>query len=651
IGVGVPWYIDTEDLTCGPVDTGVSKRISQLLLSAPAVPASAATAIRQKLQVNGAAIPLPEPLRRRERVEIKPTPCIHFHSPRITAVRGAGWNREESEVDLPLARVSFDYSGAEVGWQDGRSEINHVSDNRLLVIPRDALAEVQYIERLNLLDLQPLGPTGLGRFAPEHCRQDFTFEEDDDDDVSFRWVEFNNVEIPKLEANGWRVSYADDYPFRIARPSSTWHIEITENGIDWFDLNVGIEIDGDRVELLPLLLDLFERAPEEMSPAALEAFGDAPIYGSLPDGRLVPIPASRLKAMLAALYELFAEGRLQDEGALRLSRSEVCRLETLREKMPEDALEWSGGERLRSLARQLAQLTDIPEVDPPKGLRATLRNYQYDGLRWLQFLSSASLSGVLADDMGLGKTLQTLAHMLLEKEASKLLLPCLVVAPTSLIPTWRNEARRFAPDLDVLVLHGTDRQDLFDEIEDHDLIITSYALMLRDRGALIKHRYQMVVLDEAQAIKNPGTKLAKTACELEAEHKIALSGTPIENHLGELWSVFHFLMPGYLGDRETFRRVFRNQIEKQGDLDRQALLVSRVRPFLLRRTKEDVASELPPKSEVIREIELAGPQRDLYESVRVAMSKRVRDEIAENGLSRSSITILDALLKLRQVCC
>ncbi len=651
IGVGVPWYVFPTMSCCGPVETGVSRRVSQLLLGAPAVPAAAATIVRQKLQINGAAIPLPEPLRKRERLEAKPIPCIHFHSPKVNVVKGAGWNRQEIAVDLPLARVSFDYSGTEIGWQDGRAEINHVSDNRLLIIPRDALAEVQHIERLNALGLQPLGPTGLGRFAPEHCRQDFTFEEDEDDDVSLRWVEFNHNEIPRLEGQGWHVTYASDYPFRVVQSASTWRVEITDTGMDWFDVNVGIEVDGDRVQLLPLLMDLFERAPDEMSPAALDAFGDEPIYGSLPDGRLIPIAASRLKAMLAALYELFAEGGIDETGSLRLSRAEISRLETLRQRMPEGALEWSGGERIRSLAQQLAQLTDLPQVAPPKGLKATLRNYQQDGLRWLQFLSSASLSGVLADDMGLGKTLQTLAHILKEKEESRLLLPCLVVAPTSLIPTWRNESRRFTPALDLLVLHGTERQELFDEISDHDLVITSYALMLRDRDALAKHRYHMVVLDEAQAIKNPSTKLARTACELQSDHKIALSGTPIENHLGELWSIFHFLMPGYLGDRETFRRVFRNQIEKLGDTDRQALLVSRVRPFLLRRKKEDVASELPPKSEVIREIELTGPQRDLYESVRVAMSKRVRDEIASHGLARSSIAILDALLKLRQVCC
>ncbi len=198
VGLGEPWYIDLKELSCGRIETGVPHRVTRLLLRAPAVPAAVASLVRQKLQPSAAALPLPEPLRKRERQEMRPTPILHLHCPRVTISRGLGWKREEQEVDLPLARVLFDYAGAEIGWQDGRTEINHVKDNRLLVLPRDTLFEVQMIERLNVHGLQPLGPTGLGRFAPEHCRQDFTFEEDEDDDVSMRWVEFNHQDLPKL---------------------------------------------------------------------------------------------------------------------------------------------------------------------------------------------------------------------------------------------------------------------------------------------------------------------------------------------------------------------------------------------------------------------------------------------------------------------
>ena len=445
------------------------------------------------------------------------------------------------------------------------------------------------IERLNGLGLQPLGPTGLGRFAPENCRQDFTFEEDEDDDVSMRWVEFNHQDLPKLARDGWRITFGEDYPYQVVAADDAWKVDVNDSGIDWFDLDLGIDVDGERVALLPILLDLFERAPEDLSPTALDEIGEDHVFGTLPDGRLLPIPAARLKAMLGALYELFASRRIGDDGKLRLSRAEMTRLTAIETALPNGALHWTGGQMLRDMARRLASTNEIPAVEPPKGLKATLRHYQEDGFAWLQFLSGLGLSGVLADDMGLGKTVQALAHILAERNAGRLIKPCLIVCPTSLVPTWRNEARKFAPDLTVLVLHGNQRRELFDEIEDHDVVLTSYALLLRDKDLLLEHKYRMVVLDEAQAIKNPATKLARTACLLKAEHRLALSGTPMENHLGELWSVFHFLMPGFLGDRETFRRVFRNQIEKEGDAARQQLLASRVRPFLLRRTKEQVA--------------------------------------------------------------
>ncbi|MFO1074818.1 MAG: DEAD/DEAH box helicase [Geminicoccaceae bacterium] len=651
ITVGEPWYIDLKAHRCGPIETRVPHRVARLLLKAPGIPAAVASLVRQKLQPSGAVLPLPEPLRKRERMEAKPTPVLHLHCPKVTISRGMGWKREEQEVDLPLARVSFDYAGAEIGWQDGRGEINHVQDNRLLVLPRDTLTEVQAIERLNQQGLQPLGPTGLGRFAPDNCRQDFTFEEDDDDDVSLRWVEFNHVDLPKLAAEGWRITFGEDYPYQVAQADEAWQVDVNDSGVDWFDLDLGITIQGERVALLPILLDLFERAPDDMTPQALEEVSDDFVYGTMPDGRLLPIPVGRLKIVLGALYELFAGRKIGSEGHVRLGRAEATRLGAIESALPNGALCWHGGEGLRDMARRLACTSEIAAATPPRGLKATLRHYQEEGLSWLQFLSQLGLSGVLADDMGLGKTVQALAHILKEKEEGRLTRPCLIVGPTSLVPTWRNEARKFAPDLRVLVLHGNERRELFDAIDEHDMVLTSYALLLRDKDLLLAHHYRMVVLDEAQAIKNPATKLARTACQIKADVRIALSGTPMENHLGELWSVFHFLMPGFLGDRETFRRVFRNQIEKEGDSGRQLLLAGRVRPFLLRRTKEQVASELPPKQEMVRDIELSDGQRDLYETVRLSMHQRVRDEIEQRGLARSNIAILEALLKLRQVCC
>jgi SNF2 family DNA or RNA helicase len=203
----------------------------------------------------------------------------------------------------------------------------------------------------------------------------------------------------------------------------------------------------------------------------------------------------------------------------------------------------------------------------------------------------------------------------------------------------------------VLVLHGLERKQHFERIADHDLIVTSYPLLPRDAAVLLEQEFHYLVLDEAQFIKNPKTTYAQVACQLKARHRLCLTGTPMENHLGELWSLFHFLLPGFLGDEIRFNSVFRRPIEKGRSDERRKLLARRVAPFLLRRKKEQVALELPPKTEIVQNVELTGAQRDLYESVRLAMHERVRAEVDTKGLSRAHIIILDALLKLRQICC
>ncbi|MGL5632966.1 MAG: DEAD/DEAH box helicase, partial [Azovibrio sp.] len=283
--------------------------------------------------------------------------------------------------------------------------------------------------------------------------------------------------------------------------------------------------------------------------------------------------------------------------------------------------------------------------------KLVLRDYQRTGLAWLQYLREQGIAGILADDMGLGKTAQTLAHLLLEKEAGRLDKPALIVLPTSLVFNWKSEASRFAPDLKILSLHGVGRKQLFDAIPDHDVVLTTYPLLWRDSEILSSYEYHLLILDEAQTVKNSRSRSAGIVRQLKARHRLCLTGTPLENHLGELWAQFDFLLPGFLGDHKSFTRLWRNPIEKQGDLLRRELLARRLRPFILRRRKDEVAKELPQKTTILRTVELSGSQRDLYETVRVAMDEKVRSEIASRGFRRSQIVILDALLKLRQVCC
>jgi SNF2 family DNA or RNA helicase len=287
----------------------------------------------------------------------------------------------------------------------------------------------------------------------------------------------------------------------------------------------------------------------------------------------------------------------------------------------------------------------------PPGFTATLRPYQAQGVTWLDLLRESGLGGVLADDMGLGKTVQILALLSLEKARGSLTEPALVVAPTSLMTNWFNEARKFAPELKVLVLHGAARKQNFESISRHDVVLTTYPLIARDQEVLLSREWHIAVLDEAQTIKNPNAATTRWLRGIKARHRFCLTGTPMENHLGELWSIMSFANPGFLGDKTAFGRQWRTPIERRGDTMRAAALAQRVKPFLLRRTKIEVATELPPKSEIVERIALEGSQRDLYDSIRLSMSDKVRKAIESRGLGKSHIIILEALLRLRQACC
>ena len=293
-------------------------------------------------------------------------------------------------------------------------------------------------------------------------------------------------------------------------------------------------------------------------------------------------------------------------------------------------------------------LSDLPL---PEGFRAELRPYQAQGVAWLDLLRESGLGGVLADDMGLGKTVQILALLALEKARGNLAQPALIVAPTSLMTNWFNEAQKFAPDLRVLVLHGAGRKQNFAAIPEHDVVLTTYPLIARDREVLLSRDWHMAVLDEAQTVKNPNAATTRWLRDVKARHRFCLTGTPMENHLGELWSIMSFANPGYLGDKAAFSRHWRVPIEKRADKERATALAQRVKPFLLRRTKAEVATELPAKSEIVERIVLEGSQRDLYDSIRLSMSDKVRKAIEQRGLARSHIVVLEALLRMRQACC
>jgi SNF2 family DNA or RNA helicase len=379
---------------------------------------------------------------------------------------------------------------------------------------------------------------------------------------------------------------------------------------------------------------------------------DLPERLSIPLGnhRYLSVPGEVLKPILTILIELFDASTLTQSGTLELSRFNVASLADF-EEHSYGLFSFTGGKALRELAQKIKNFSGIENAALPANLNAELRPYQQHGLNWLQFLREYQFAGILADDMGLGKTIQTLTHLLLEKQQGRMTAPCLIIAPTSLMSNWRRETERFTPDLRVLILQGQDRKQHFDKINDYDLVLTTYPLLPRDEEQLLERSYYYVILDEAQTIKNPLGKAAQIVRQIKANHRLCLTGTPMENHLGELWAQFDFLMPGFLKDSTTFKRLYRTPIEIHGDHRQRQKLSRRIAPFMLRRTKQQVATELPAKTEIIRSVPLYPKQAALYESIRLTMEQKVRQAIAQKGLARSHITILDALLKLRQTCC
>jgi SNF2 family DNA or RNA helicase len=574
-------------------------------------------------------MPLPQPLTQRLRDDVKPQPFLLLDSVALADVNGQRWH--------DFAVLSFDYDGQRVSFDPAQRVVRQIGDITE-IISRDAAAEAEALATLQELGFRKPATAPLNALAGAQQLES-----------QAHWLRFADGQLDALSDAGWHLQKSAKYRYDVV-PVDDWYAEIDEPeeaAKAWFELELGIVVNRKRVPLLPVLVQLIRSAPMDFDPAVLAAHAESDqMLATLPDGVRVALSWGRLKPILATLGELYFNDKIKSR--VRLSTLDAARLEELARGTE---LRWFGGEQLRETGRKLSQFGSVQKVAAPSGLRATLRDYQLDGLAWMQFLREYDLGGILADDMGLGKTVQTLAHILIEKEAGRLTSPALVIAPTSLMANWQDEAARFAPDLRVLLLQGKERAELFDDIDSADVVLTTYALLPRDEEKLREHHYHLVILDESHYIKNTRSKAAQTAGMLNARHRLCLTGTPLENHLGELWSQFHFLLPGLLGDEKTFNTQFRHPIERQDDPVRRTLLNRRIRPFLLRRTKDNVAKELPPKTEMVRKVELSGAQRDLYETVRLAMDKKVREEIDRKGVARSQIVILEALLKLRQVCC
>lgn len=563
--------------------------------------------------------------------------------PQITAKRGiGGWVPRSIAIAQPCAEYEGCPRRFEMLVRSPAHQWTDEEGNRHL-INRNLRAE-----RLLLADLMALKLTTFSEALPGAKAAESTlgFMAATGDQALF-WAQFLKDQTIKLRETGWRIEVPDDIGFNIHEPSDeSWFTDLEGDkaGKEWFSLDLGVEIEGRRVSLVPLLVDCIDQG---LNAAVLEKNLNQRFLLSLggDSENVLSVPAERLLVLLRFFDELLSTRPVRKDGKLQLDKLRAAQLATL------DGLPIRAPAELALLSKQLGSFKEIALIEPPKGLKASLRDYQREGASWMQFLREFGLHGILADDMGLGKTLQTLTHILIEKESGRAQHPCLIVAPTSVLRNWINESIKFTPSLSLLLMHGQARKQDFKHLKRYDLVITSFPLLVRDADVMAAQEWHIVALDEAQNIKNPKSQAAQVCGSLKARHRLCLTGTPMENHLGELWSLFHFLMPGLLSDADTFRQHYRNPIERDADAERQRELSTRIQPLMLRRTKDAVAKELPPKTEVLHTIELGKAQNDLYETIRAAMDKRVREAIAVNGLDRSQIIVLDALLKLRQVCC
>jgi superfamily II DNA or RNA helicase len=641
-----PLYFDGQNGLCGPVEApGWTPTQLSALLQAPPASSQVLEKHQRRLVERLGKLPLPAVIQKQVSSLKGHAPSARLH---LCATPPAHNRAPAPQNSLLTAQLRFDYQGLRGWWPLSTPSVllEHPQQaGQQVLLQRDLAAEQQAIANLQNLGLQASDDNGHFQLwgAAQHQQ----------------WLQWLDDDFASLRAAGFEIDTSPALQDWITR-ADTLNVQLQPEDDDsaeggstspWFELSLGIDIHGQRYNLLPLLPELIALlAQSPLDPMTGQAILPPFLYLPALDGGpgFVRLPMHTLQPWLAALLDLVGERQYDfNADSLRLSRLDALRTSAA---LGEGAV-WEGASVLRELVQQLQGQAQLPVVPVPASVQAELRPYQQQGLSWLQFLRTHGLAGILADDMGLGKTLQTLAHIQVEKEAGRLTEPALIIAPVSLMGNWQREAAKFCPQLRCVVFHGKERHNVAESLHQADIVIAPYSLLQRERERWLEVNWHLVVLDEAQNIKNASTQAAKVASELHARHRLCLSGTPIENHLGEIWSLFHFLMPGFLGSQKRFTEVFRTPIEKLGDSTRLAQLRARVTPFMLRRTKALVAADLPPKIETIMQVELTGKQADLYETIRLAMEQSVRQALEAQGLAKSQLTILDALLKLRQVCC
>jgi superfamily II DNA or RNA helicase len=532
-------------------------------------------------------------------------------------------NVEMMDPALLKIRVSLDfrYDTVTVPYSKGSPKTPYVmvvnkDKEQIYWVKRDTRQEKAAYQQLQDSALSPL-------------QTNYLFAEGDDA------IDFFNTALDRL-GDEWEFNVKDPDVFgvlKVADDSLKVCAAIDfDDSVDYFRLKVYCRLGKDRMDI--------DDVRDQMIQGKKYFLRGGSGY--------VEIPLAAILQFNRTLIALEAEKLADDpDDGLDVYRIETFKVGLLQE-LTEQGVELDLSEKFGEFWKLITSTSTLEDIPVPDNVDAELRPYQKQGFNWLWFLYNYGLNGILADDMGLGKTLQTLVLLQYAKNTDGH-QPSLVVCPSSVVYNWVAEARKFVPDLKVIQLTGSNRKPIYKQIKDADVVVTSYSIMRRDIRALKGYAFRHVVLDESQNIKNWTSQTAAAAKQLKCNHRLAISGTPIENRLLELWSVFDFLMPKFLYDIDEFRYRFVTPIEEKGNIDAGTRLKKQVFPFILRRLKQDVAKDLPPKIENVMYCDLTEDQQELY----MDTLERTRDEVLSKmgGDGGNANAIFAALMKLRQICC
>jgi SNF2 family DNA or RNA helicase len=503
----------------------------------------------------------------------------------------------------------FTYKGYDTKAKD-RDELIVPDGNKVVIVHRNREAEQEFIHKLRILHSNFVSFDDGAALALKGA-----------DVLKNNWffLFVDAMKEQKVPVYGFEL--LKNFRFNTAKPST--HIYISSN-TDWFDAKVDIVFGDQKVSVAEVK----------------KALANKQQFVQLNDGTLGILPEEWLKKY--SLLFRVGEGK---SDKLKLSRYHLSVIDELYETRNEEELTIE----LEEKYQRLREIEDIKQIDPPAQLQSVLRPYQVAGYQWLNYLHEVSWGGILADDMGLGKTVQALSFIQHFYETNGN-VKALVVCPTTLIYNWENEIKKFTPSLSYYIHHGPLRNRDIQEWQKHNVVITTYGTLRSDIKLFVAVPFDYVVLDESQAIKNPSSKVTKAVSLLHAKHRLCMSGTPLQNNTFDIYAQMNFLNPGMLGSMEFFRQEFAIPIDKFGEEEQKDHLRKILYPFILRRTKEQVAKDLPDKTETVLFCEMGDEQRKIYDAYRNEFRSKIMGTIEEQGIQRSQLTILQGLMKLRQIC-